>query len=261
MTHSNIYCVYLKEGFVFTGGALRKVQVVGQILTKKEDENGNPIHNDIHLIVRTDKNSENMKIHYTQLYPNMKAYTENIPASPDTLSPYQLNLNNAWRYFTSENGQPVEHEFDFQTIEGHINASDVWDFKADSLPDDYYIDKEICAGMSSFKYVDEEGNEKVHEGVVRKVMLTDEQKEALKAVEDAWKNAQEKGIGFAYDADNCDMLAFNANANGRDNLVVYQEDVNEEVYDLLPSGAYKLLRIRLRVSDMHCEDVIAVKRD
>jgi len=234
--------ISLISGFAFINGALRPVEIVSQILTKKVGDNGEELPNGIELTVKSSGSPEVFTISASDFYIDKECYVKGNPIGLDTLYAFTLGLSDNWTYFVLENGRPVEKNFDLNSITVCMSDKGSWTFRADTLPDEYYRTSVLCAGMSEFKYIDENGEEKTHKGA---------------AVIDAWKKAEEIGVTFAYELESGGLLAFNN--EGTRNVVGYNE--SESDYDEVPGEAADILNIGIGPYYFGSDDQIFVKKD
>ncbi len=59
-----------------------------------------------------------------------------------------------------------------------------------------------CLLMNDYKVIDKDGNESISKGSLKRLLLTPEQQELMKKVEDAVKAAKEAGIKFIFNVEN-----------------------------------------------------------
>lgn len=253
-----IFYVNTHKGFAFIGNALRPVIVVGQTLKKVVDDAGIERMNTIELIVRTSPDSENVVISDSELFYSKDDYLKGEPVSKTQIQTWDFNLGNNWQYYTSENGRAVPHDFEFNRIDVRYER-DKWLFSADTLPDKYYRTPEMCGVMAEFKYVDEDGKEQTHKGIMHRFLLTDKQKKLVEEVRKVWEKAEDAGVKFYYDIDRCSLGAFNSDNGNND--CRYMEDLTEdEKKELIPTEGYEMLELDFSPFYMGCDDVIYTKK-
>lgn len=113
----------------------------------------------------------------------------------------------AWRF---ENGEPVETPLVIHSV--------VYDTEAcrcklvdGCFPDKLWAFKKEAFSFNEYKVVDEDGDEFVERGVNLRLSLTKEQSHILDELNATFQKAEDAGIRFVWDRDNCGSLgAYNA---------------------------------------------------
>lgn len=87
-----------------------------------------------------------------------------------------------------------------------------WSLVDGSIPDVYYRSREDAFSFNEYKVVDEDGEEFLERGNNLRLKLTDEQKAIVEELRRCFHKAQQAGVNFIWDRENCGCIeAYNGN--------------------------------------------------
>lgn len=163
------------------------------------------------LTIETDDKVQH-KVSATRCYVDIHRYRKNKPVKLSEslfcrikgVCDSQENLC----YYAIEFGQVVKHDIVIKTI--YITNDEC---TSPEVPTDVpiYSDPDVAEQMCTTTYTDKEGVKHTCEGLLQLVMPTDEQKVAIKALEEAFTRCKELGIGFGHCIETNRLYAWNNN--------------------------------------------------
>ncbi len=114
-------------------------------------------------------------------------------------------------------GEPVCVEPDILRIV--LSLDDKNELVGSNIPEKYYKSRDEVLKWHDYIVEEKDGSRHLHKALLPQIVLTDEQKEAVKAINDAYQKARDLGVRFFWDADNEVQRVINVN-----NLKEYESD-------------------------------------
>lgn len=154
-----------------------------------------------------------------------------------------------WIY---ENGEAAKWRLEEHAKKVLIGKCDGIKNRVDcQLPEEYYMSPDEVYKYNDYTVQDKDGKTEVHEGVYKRLMLTDEQNALLDKLQAVINECSDAGIAIEYDLSPYHLVAFN-----KKNIKEYYY---EPVYDEEKEAAYELDlsragRVIKGVGDVNTED-------
>lgn len=203
---------YLKEGegLVFVNVTSFVIDFKNEeVTTIFEDSNGN-------LFRRNESDC---------LYQTKEAYESNQPKKPNSYTTADLlryadnkhlcecqckctqDEEAEYVYLTVwvfENGEAKEVPAVINAIER--NKEKGWHLINGSIPEKFWESRSDAYAFNEYKVIDQDGDEFVEQGYMKRLMLTPEQWEIVNQMRDIVKRAKDANIKFFFDRDRCDSI-------------------------------------------------------
>ena len=216
--------VATRNGFAFFNQKLMEVEIQSQKISK--NENGEWI---ISLVVSN--GNDEITISPEQFYNTENDYANNtkVDVCNSYLDVFGVRRNGV--YYTIENGQVVENIFDPISINVYYDEIGVEKFSCNEIDSiQKFSRKETAQEMCEFVVRKINGEEYRKEGVLHKLLLNEEQKDAVNEFVKAFEKCKEIGIDFGYSFSNERLYAWNSSKN--ETTTNYYKDLESDGFQI-----------------------------
>ena len=240
---------------------VREGKIIAQHITRKDNPDTNECEwcNDLTIKCNDGKTYQT---NANRCYTTLPNYRNDFPTPTVKCSFLELGINPDGRYYTIELGQVIEHKADIKTIDV-VRGVQAWSriFSSPDIPTDVRIftKKEVAEQMCSTTWTDENGCKHVHDGLLSLVALNEEQKAAIKVLEDAFKHCVDIGIALGYDTDKCCIYAWNT-LNVKYAGIEYDDYTDDEVAHWDSPDVHKDFLTSMAPTYIGPDDVLCVRR-
>ena len=224
METKKFYAINVCKGFIYNNSKLVEVEVYKQTIT--QGENG--------WISRlTVKNGDFEKeISEEELYQTEEDFRRGRCVEKQCLLFDLLGTDEYGRFYTIVDGKVVENFLDPKKIDVFYLGDFSKKFIVPELLqyEKIYKEREIASQMLCYTVKNLNGSEEIREGVLHKILLTDEQKKAVDEFKKAFVKCQEVGINFGYNHYEERLYAWNSSRN--ETVTQYCKDLESDGYEI-----------------------------
>ena len=206
-----------RTGYIFVD-ELIEVKFTGQEIRRVEDG--------WQILVNARSGEKTYQVSADNVFNTVDDFTRGLSVDISVYDFCVIGANANAHFFTIENGRVVCHDVETELITSTFNEKGRQVFDGHLSEERIFADEEVAQQMCVTEWKDLEGNLLKKEGILHKLLLTDEQKKAVKAMTDAYLKVQELGVKMAYDNDNGGLFVWNGK-NVQDSYTVYESDFGE----------------------------------
>ena len=199
--------IAMKNGFTFLNGKLQEIEIKSQTIFRNE-------YGDWKISLVASTGDGEIEISPGEFYESGIAYTNGDKPSYYRDSFLVLGVNEDGTFYTNENGQVKENILN----PIHITVFDKNDRLEFSCPEienllaknvRIYHSRNVAEQMCECTVRNLDGKESPMTGILRKIMLTDEQRKAVSEFVEAFEKAKNLGVRFAWDDSHGKMYVVN----------------------------------------------------
>lgn len=211
---------------------VREGNIIAQHITRYYDKDNQTYEWNIELTIECE-GGKTYKVDAKECYATLNNFRQNQPIEPREYNIAKIGVNPDGSYFTIENGQVVRRKPDIKTIE-IISSGSTYSYSSPDISKDtpIYLKFDVAEQMCRTEWTDKDGGEHTRDGILRLIMLDEDQKEALKALKEAYKKCIEMGMDIGYDVPHEALYCWNVR-KVKDAYVAYEVDADEGGTDAL----------------------------
>lgn len=206
-----------RTGYIFVD-ELIEVKFTGQEIRRVED--------DWQILVNARSGEKTYQVSADNVFDTVDDFTSGQSVRISVYDFSVIGANANAHFFTIENGRVVCHDAEPELITMTFDERGCRFFDGHLSEERIFADEEVAQQMCVTEWKDLEGNLHKKEGILHKLLLTDEQKKAVKAMTDAFLKVRELGVKMAYDNENGGLIVWNGK-NVQDSYTVYESDFEE----------------------------------